>query len=217
MKSVVVFGRQPVAGVVKTRLAEAIGGEAAAAVYGALLAYSLDAAISSHADVTLSLSAPATPAWILPREVPVEIQPDGDLGDRLADAFARRFSEGYDRVVVIGSDCPSIGPEHIREGLARLDTHPAVLGPAGDGGYWLVGQRPPGIDLFSSIPWSTSSTLAATRERLSSLGTQWHELEELADLDTEQDLLRALSSRSVDSELADRLRSAGTGHGGGSA
>ena len=98
-----------------------------------------------------------------------------------------------------------------------MDTHPVVLGPAVDGGYWLVGQRPPGIDLFSSIPWSTSSTLAATRERLSSLGTRWHELDELADLDTEQDLLRALSSRSVDSELADRLRSAGTGLGGGSA
>ena len=85
MKSVVVFGRQPVAGAVKTRLAEAIGGEAAAAVYGALLVCSLDAAISSHADVTLSLSASANPAWIPPREVPVEIQPDGDLGDRLAD------------------------------------------------------------------------------------------------------------------------------------
>ena len=88
------------------------------------------------------------------------------------------------------------------DGLTR---HPVVLGPACDGGYWLVGVRAPGAELFSDMPWSTPQLLEVTRGRLRALGMDWLELERLHDLDTEADLRRALEGESLGGELRARL------------
>jgi len=190
---------------VKSRLAAAVGEEVAAAVYRELLGHTLRVAASIDADVVLALAAPPAQGWRPEPTVAVEVQVAGDLGLRLADAFDRRFAEGYRRVVVAGSDCPELAPHHLEGELDGLTRHPVVLGPACDGGYWLVGVRAPGAELFSDMPWSTPQLLEATRGRLRALGMDWLELERLHDLDTEADLRRALEGESLSGELRARL------------
>lgn len=205
---VVVFGREPTAGEVKTRLAAGIGGPEAARVYAVTLEHSLEAAADSGARVILSLAAAPSGEWARGIECSIEVQGTGDLGDRMADAFERRFSEGEQRVIIIGSDCPLVSPAHLQAAADVLADRDVVLGPAIDGGYWLVGQRHPGVDLFSDIPWSSHDTLGATRRRLAAIGAAWTELEELRDIDTKADLIAALDDPRLPEDLCRRLRHA---------
>jgi len=186
----VVFGREPVPGRVKTRLARETGVERAAAVYAALLERTLAAAVATGVPVVLSLAEACTGAWAPPPGLRVEVQGHGDLGQRMLEAFSRRFAEGVDRVLLIGSDCPGVSRCRLLEALEVLSRAPVVLGPAVDGGYWAVGQRAPGVDCFSGVPWSSPETLRATRQRLRRLGVPWEEIETLADVDTVEDLER---------------------------
>ncbi len=183
--AVVVFAREPVPGRAKTRLAATVGGIAAAAVYAALFENTLAVAAGTGFDLVLSLAEPPSPAWTGCLGWRWEVQSGADLGNRMLKAFEVRFGEGYDRVLIVGSDVPNLGVDHLRSAERALDTAAAVLGPASDGGYWLVAQRRPGVDLFSGIPWSSPDTLAATRRRLEQLRVTWSELEQLDDLDTE--------------------------------
>ncbi|MFV2071195.1 MAG: TIGR04282 family arsenosugar biosynthesis glycosyltransferase [Thermoanaerobaculales bacterium] len=205
---VVIFGREPVAGRVKTRLAAGVGDEAAARVYAVLLDHVLEIAADSGARIVLSLAETPSPLWAARLGVPFEIQRSGDLGERMADAFARRFAEGEDRVVVVGSDCPGMATRHLRNAAEKLEQAEVILGPATDGGYYLVAQRPPGVDLFSNIPWSSPETVVATRNRLRELGVARAELEELSDVDTETDLKALLADPHPPATLIDRLRAA---------
>ncbi len=201
-----VFGREPQAGRVKTRLARGIGDQAAAAVYGELLADTLWAARATNEEVILSLADAPTGDWRAPDGAAIEVQSGEDLGLRLDNSFTRRFGDGYDRVVIIGSDCPALGPHHIVEAFERLADFPVVLGPAADGGYWLIGQRDPGQLDLSGIPWSSPTTLAATRQRLRDLEIPCHELSVMRDIDDPDDLAWALAAPAVDRDLAHRLR-----------
>jgi rSAM/selenodomain-associated transferase 1 len=205
MTAVVVFGRQPRVGEVKTRLAVDLGGRPAAEVYGLLLEHTLAEAARCADPAILSLSDPPDEEWEPGARIDVEVQSPGTLGDRLADTFARRFSEGRSRVIVVGSDCPGLTSDHLDAGISALEAVPVVLGPAGDGGYWLVGQRFPGARLFAGIPWSSPDTLAATRRRLETLGLKWTELEELRDIDTRSDLEEALAAGRIPERLRKRL------------
>ena len=126
----------------------------------------------------------------------------------MKDAFERRFSEGEERVIIIGSDCPMITPEHLPAAADALAERDVVLGPAVDGGYWLVGQRCAGVDLFSDIPGSSHDTLETTRRRLAGIGAGWAEIEELRDIDTREDLVAALDDPSLPEDLCRRLRHA---------
>jgi len=208
---VVVFGREPAAGEVKTRLAAGIGGPAAARVYAVTLEHSLETAVDSGARVVLSLATAPSGEWSREIECSIEVQGMGDLGDRMAEAFERRFSEGEERVIIVGSDCPLITPEHLQAAADVLTDGGVALGPAVDGGYWLVGQRRPGVNLFSDIPWSSHDTLKMTRRRLAGIGAVWTELEELGDVDTEADLIAALNDPSLPEELRRRLCHAANG------
>lgn len=204
---VVVFGREPVPGRVKSRLAAALGDSGAARVYAATLEHTLDVAKASGARVVLSLAEAASNGFVRRVKVRVEIQRGLELGDRMGDAFARRFAEDERRVVVVGSDCPWITPKHLNRAAAELSAVDAVLGPAADGGYWLVAQRPPGLALFEGIPWSSPETLERTRERVVALGGSWSELEELVDIDTAADLELVLADPRTPEGLRLRLRS----------
>jgi rSAM/selenodomain-associated transferase 1 len=204
---VVVFGREPVPGRVKSRLAVALGDSGAARVYAATLEHTLDIAVASGARVVLSLAEAPSNEFVRRIKVPVEIQHGLDLGNRMDGAFARRFLEGERRVVVVGSDCPSITPQHLIQAASELSAVDAVLGPAADGGYWLVAQRPPGLALFEGIPWSSQETLARTRERVIALGGTCSELEELVDIDTAADLERVLADSRTPEGLRRQLRS----------
>jgi len=140
-----------------------------------------------------------------------EIQVKGDLGRRMGECFSRSFADGASRVVLVGSDNAHFRKDHIRGAFDALDDHRVVLGPADDGGYWLVGQRMPGIDFFRGIPWSDPATLETTRERLRELHVAWSELETLPDIDTAEDLRRAIDDLRVDEGLRRQLQTiAGT-------
>ena len=203
---IVLFARQPVAGHVKTRIADAVSSPTAAAVYGALLEHSIDVVRRTGLPWSLSLAAPADPVWTAALSVAAEVQVEGDLGRRMDACLQRWFGAGADRVVIVGSDIPGVAPGHLRDAFDALDRHAVVLGPAGDGGYWLVGQREPGVDCFSGVPWSSPDTLAATRRRLEELGLTWAEIDTLSDLDTVDDLRRTVDDPDIDPDLRHRLR-----------
>ena len=203
---IVVFGREPRPGRVKSRLAATIGGESAAAVYAVLLDAALQAARATGFETVLSLAEAPSAAWARGLAVAWEAQRGADLGSRMAAAFAAHFRDGVERVVVVGSDCPGLRPRHLREAEAALAAAPVVLGPSADGGYWMVAQRAPGVDLFAEIPWSVPTTLAATQQRLRKIGVQWSEFGTLSDIDTEADLLAALDDDAVPESVRRRLR-----------
>lgn len=205
MTAVVVFGREPVAGRVKTRLAAAIGDAAAARIYAVLLDHTLGQVRNCDTHAVLSVSDPPSSGWRPSLGIPVEVQPAGDLGKRLVSAFERRFSEGFERVVVVGSDIPGLTTAMVTAALGRLTTYQAAVGPSRDGGYWLIGQRHPGADLFSDVPWSSLQTLEATRQRIRELGLSLVELAVLEDVDTRTDLEAVLASGKLATDLILRI------------
>lgn len=205
---VVVFSREPVPGATKTRLAAGIGPAAAARVAAVLLEHTLEAARGAGCPVTVSLADAPSAAWARTLSLPWEVQRGVGLGERMTDAFERRFAAGDARVVLVGSDCPGLSPHHLCAALQALEDVPVVLGPAGDGGYWCVGQRTPGVALFDGVRFSSRSTLRRTRERLRNLGVPWAEIATLDDVDTATDLEDALRGAMLAPALANRLQRA---------
>lgn len=189
-----VFVRAPQPGRVKTRLAASIGDQAALGIYRRLAEHTLrEAAAVADEDVAVRVhhtpagAGDAVRAWLGAGPVYLP-QADGDLGARMEDAFTRAFAEGAERVVIVGSDLPDVSAALLRRAFALLDAHPAVLGPARDGGYYLLGltRMVPGI--FDGIAWSTPEVLAATLARFRAAGIEPAMLEELTDVDEVEDM-----------------------------
>ena len=113
-----------------------------------------------------------------------------DLGERMKNAFQHCFSEGFDDVVIIGSDIPDLPAEIFTEAFVALDNHGAVIGPAVDGGYYLVGFRRETFapEVFRGIAWSTEGVFAETLERLTWAGVSVDRLPRHRDVDTPDDL-----------------------------
>lgn len=187
----VIFVKAPRPGFVKTRLAATIGAEAAAESYAALAEHLLTR-LGSLREVELKFTPPEAAEEIQPwlqAGWTASAQSDGDLTKRLIGAFADAFAAGAGKVVVIGSDCPYVTPDDIAEAFAKLAEHELVLGPANDGGYWLVGLRQPRPALFQGIHWSTESVLAETLAIAELENLSVARLRELSDIDTIADLL----------------------------
>ena len=190
------------AGRVKTRLTPPLTPDAAAGLHRRLLGETAAMACSSGLAAVELWCAPDT-GHPLFRELaaawPLELFPQAgaDLGERMASAAARALREA-DAVVLIGSDCPLLGPRELRKALAWLEGGgDAVLGPAEDGGYVLIGLRRFDERLFAEIPWGGARVLDETRGRLNALGWGVRELAPLWDLDRPADLerYRALNRR----------------------
>jgi rSAM/selenodomain-associated transferase 1 len=115
------------------------------------------------------------------------VQEGQDLGERMADAFARSFEAGMDKVVLIGTDCPTLLSQHLNEAFEALNKSDLVLGPATDGGYYLIGMTRRSDYLFEGITWSTSQVLSATVNVASQHGLTTTLLQELDDIDTQED------------------------------
>jgi len=185
----IVFVRAPQPGKVKTRLAAGIGNEAAARAYRSLVDR-LVHRLERLRQVELHYDPPGAEEQIRPWLQPgwtARPQAAGDLGGRMQTAFATAFNGGADRVAIIGTDCPDIAVDDIAAAWNGLDTGDLVLGPAVDGGYWLIALRAPQPILFSQMPWSTSNVLVETMARASRLGLQTRLLRELRDIDTAED------------------------------
>ncbi len=118
------------------------------------------------------------------------------LSQRLEHGFADLFARGYNAAALIGSDLPTLPASHVEQGIEALLRHsdPLVLGPAEDGGYYLIGLRRPHPELFQEVPWSTASVLATTRAIAAAEGLSVALIPSWYDIDTVSDLERALSS-----------------------
>ncbi|PIR15011.1 MAG: hypothetical protein COV48_16790 [Elusimicrobia bacterium CG11_big_fil_rev_8_21_14_0_20_64_6] len=197
MNALVVFVKAPIPGKVKTRLHVPLSASQAARVYRAFVQDSVACArLCGEAAVSIAYEPhPKRPdlAWL--EDAPAWFrQAEGDLGARLIAAFERGFLAGASKVVVIGSDCPDLDPDILRQAFARLDDAQAVLGPAEDGGYYLIGLRAPMPHLFSKMEWSNSFVFRRTLERLRLRGESFALLPVRADVDTFGDL-KALAGR----------------------
>jgi rSAM/selenodomain-associated transferase 2/rSAM/selenodomain-associated transferase 1 len=193
-RTLLLFARYPVPGQVKTRLIPALAPEGAAALHRRLVLRALRSAREACRAVPADLEVhfdggteQAMSHWLGDdaRFVP---QRAGDLGDRMAGAFEESFRTGSTATVIIGSDCPSLTPDVIIEAFARLTEAPVVLGPARDGGYYLIGLSRPMPELFRGIPWGTDRVLADSLAVLRRLGCKAALLNPLADVDRPEDL-----------------------------
>lgn len=191
-----VFAKAPTPGLVKTRLVPALGEQAAAELYRQLAERTLFTALGAGLGPVELWCAPGTDdaffsACARQYGISLRAQGEGDLGMRMAHALAHALTEGSPGLLV-GSDCPVLTTEYLREAAAGLaGGNDAVLGPAEDGGYVLIGlAREASAQLFEDIPWGTATVMQETRARLSRLNWRWRELATLWDVDLPEDLLR---------------------------
>jgi rSAM/selenodomain-associated transferase 2/rSAM/selenodomain-associated transferase 1 len=188
-----VFARFPEPGRAKTRLIPALGPDGAAALHDRLVRHTLDTvgAFTRHhhalAAIWVAGAEPARFARHFGTSLPCLAQPDGDLGTRMLTAM--RFMLRTARAgVLIGTDCPDISPGVLAASFDALGDADLVLGPAGDGGYYLIGLRRPVPALFEDIEWGTSAVLARTLERAAAMGLRVRLLPTLRDVDEPRDL-----------------------------
>lgn len=185
----IIFVKAPRPGLVKTRLAATLGPAAACEAY-CLLVETLLRGLSSLEEVELRFAPDEAAGEILRwRRNSWRMAPQGagGLGQRLERAFREAFDRGAGRVAVIGSDCPAVTQADVASARSALTAHDVVLGPANDGGYWLIGLRKPHPELFRGIAWSTNRVLAETLDCCAAAGLQVELLRSLADVDTEAD------------------------------
>lgn len=189
-----VFCKVPILGLVKTRLAKSVGEERALQIYQklvhrtreALLPFENVSWIYTPNDVN---SCELMQEWIDRPEWLMRPQTEGDLGKRLLSGFESAL-RGNGGAIAIGTDCPWIQSKDIQTAIKALDSGSAdhlVLGPATDGGYWLIGMNRLHPELFQNIPWSADNTLEATIKQARELGLQIELLRELSDVDNEND------------------------------
>jgi len=188
-EKLIILLKAPVRGLVKTRLAVELGADAALAIYRQLL----DGVLREMAainEVELHYAPASEHALIITLLKPGwnhHPQAEGDLGMRMQQAFERAFQTGAQRVVMIGTDCPEVNVTDIHAAWEALSQHDLVLGPAEDGGYWLIGMKQPQPELFNGIHWSTGSVLAETTARAQQLRLRYQLLRTLSDVDTKAD------------------------------
>jgi rSAM/selenodomain-associated transferase 1 len=181
---IVVMTKEAVAGEVKTRLVPKLGAESAAAFHLALVEVTFRLVASLGLPVIVRLDGARGRVAALAGELGFEVlaQKKGDLGERLVEAL------GDERRVAIGTDAPTIDPQWIADAMVRPE--PVVLGPADDGGYWLVGTARSTPALFASIPWSTPEVYAATLARARAAPLAVGILPSSYDIDEPADLVR---------------------------
>jgi uncharacterized protein len=188
-RSVIVIGKAPEAGRAKTRLSPPLTAEEAAALYAAFLVDCVDLAFQLQWERVSVIYPPtqgsrATLAALLPEGTRLIPQPGRGLQAALSGAFEREVSGGFDRVVLIGSDNPTLPKAIIEEACTRLADHDVVIGPSRDGGYYLMAMSRMHARLFERITWSTDVVYAETLQRASELGLRVFALATWYDVDT---------------------------------
>jgi hypothetical protein len=191
--AVLVFARAPVPGEAKTRLIPALGAAGAASLAARFVRRSLRTAVAAGVGpVELACSPDAQQPFFVQcqRDFGVGATPQQgrDLGERMAEAARRHLA--HRPVLLVGTDIPPLTPAHLRTAAAALATNDAVVIPAEDGGYVLLGLARWSPRLFERLPWGSAEVMASTRERLRELGWRWRELPALWDVDRPEDLAR---------------------------
>ena len=186
----VVFARAPELGRVKSRLAADLGPARALAIYRELTERVIDAVRESADRVVVAYTPadaePVMRGWLGDTLAYVP-QCDGDLGERMERTLASSLMDGAERVVIIGTDCPTISAGTVAAAFAALDDADVVFGPALDGGYYLVGARDVHPALFRAVPWSSARTLQESLGRAHESGLRVALLPPMQDIDTAAD------------------------------
>lgn len=184
----ILFTKNPELGKVKTRLASTVGDEKALEIYNQLLDYTRDIAeqVAVQKDIYYAWSITENDRWSRPNFIK-KVQVEGDLGAKMLDAFMQSFQEGKEKVVIIGSDCAEIHPTDIEKAYQALENNDVVIGPALDGGYYLLGMNYLIPEIFTNKPWSQEELFDVTTKELKSLQKTVHLLSPKSDIDYEED------------------------------
>ncbi len=190
-KLLMVFVKNPQRGKVKTRLAKTVGDDKALKIYNILLNHTLTITNGANCDKAIFYSDFIDESDMWNKALFGQfIQEGNDLGERMQNAFKYAFSEHYKRIVIIGSDCLDLNEQIINDAFEILHDYEIVIGPANDGGYYLLGMRTFYKELFKNKKWSTEKVLPDTLLDISKLDVSVKLLPTLSDIDEEKDLAK---------------------------
>jgi rSAM/selenodomain-associated transferase 1 len=183
----IIFTRNPELGKVKTRLAKTIGNENALSIYRTLLFQTERSVREINCDKTVFYSEKISNKDIWDNFIYQKSQQNGkNLGERMFNAFSEAFKNNYEKVIIIGSDLYDLLPNHINEAFQMLKNNDVVLGPADDGGYYLIGMNSLISQVFKNKIWGSSTVLKETLNDLNDKSV--YLLETLNDIDVYDDL-----------------------------
>jgi uncharacterized protein len=203
--AIIVFARFPVEGKVKTRLARETNNEFATSFYKICADHTFSELLKSKkksVDVYLFCSEKSEMSKIISwtdNKFVYQAQQGDNLGLRMFNAFTFVFNEGYKKVIIIGTDAPDLSSTIVQNAINILTEKHCVIGPANDGGYYLLGFRSSVINVFRGIEWSTQSVFENTIEKLKLSKTNFFVLDELIDIDTKEDLTKWINHLKDDS------------------
>jgi hypothetical protein len=185
--ALIIFVRNPVLGKVKTRIAATIGDENALAVYKYLLQHTkyITESLAVAKFVFYADGVTANDLWNGYEKC---LQSGTDLGERMRNAFEWVLEKGYDKIIIIGSDCFELDEKMIAAAFLKLNDYDIVIGPALDGGYYILGMQSPFKNLFENITWSSSSVLNETNKQIEQQKLSLFLLPSLNDVDEEKDI-----------------------------
>ena len=201
--SLIIFVKNPVEGQVKTRVAASVGHPKAVEVYVELLEHTkntmaelLKIADSRRFKINVYYGdfINENDLWN-DLNVQKHLQTGADLGERMKNAFANEFATGAASVAIVGSDCLELETKHLKEAFMALDNAEVVIGPALDGGYYLLGMNQLQTALFENKPWSQPNLLKETKAELKAQKISYELLETLSDIDTWEDYLQATKAK----------------------
>lgn len=187
-EALIIFVKNMVAGKVKTRLAATIGDTAVMQVYKKLVkhTYQVTQPLSCDKHVYYNAYVEQEDCW---HKYKKALQQGNDLGEKMNFAFEQCFKQAYTPVIIIGSDCPELTTDIIQQAFNALQQYDVVVGPAADGGYYLIGMKHAHSQLFQQMQWSTASVCAETINRCKRLALTYVLLPLLHDVDEEKDLI----------------------------
>ena len=192
-EALIIFVRNPELGKVKTRLAAVVGDQRALEIYKHLLNHTKEVALACDCDRYVFVTGNVSQEdWV---GFTMEQQSSGDLGDKMSNAFDFLFEKKYEKVIIIGSDCLELSGDHLIHAFNQLAYNDTVIGPANDGGYYLLGMKKHHKAIFANKNWGTESVFSETFEAIEQLGLRMHKLEYLNDIDEEKDLPDYLRSK----------------------
>ena len=182
----IIFVKNPIPGNVKTRIARTVGNDKAVEVYRHLLQYTqqLTRMLPYSRAVYYGDFVNSNDGW---NGYEKRLQTGDDLGQRMHNAFQEQFAAGAKRVVIIGSDCLDITEDHIRQAFQALAETDVVIGPATDGGYYLLGMKQLHAFLFENKPWSEPNLREQTEQAIQAHNLTFERLAELSDIDEWED------------------------------
>ncbi len=190
---IIIFTRYPSPGTTKTRLIPTLGPEGAAALQQQMTEHITRQCLSfiEHQEASLQIYHHGgcnqdMTQWLGPHHY--TIQPEGDLGSRISSALTAAINKGFGKIIILGSDCPGITPDLLQKALLTLTETDLVLGPAHDGGYYLIGLKQDSTCLFEDISWGTNMVLQQTIKKAQAATMTIGLLEVLNDIDRPEDI-----------------------------